>query len=86
MSKKWLLLFAGRLVIRHRKKEEALMSGLINITGPIAAGATTLANRLVELMSWESLVEADVEKENSFFPLYSRNHSGMLFIIKWRFW
>jgi deoxyadenosine/deoxycytidine kinase len=63
------------------------MSSLINITGPIAAGATTLANRLVELMSWESLIEADVEKANSFFPLYSTNpqryafHNQITFLL-----
>ena len=47
------------------------MSSLITITGPIATGATTLAKRLIEVMSWESLIETDVEKANAFFPLYS---------------
>jgi deoxyadenosine/deoxycytidine kinase len=46
---------------------------LINITGPIATGSTTLADRLVELMSWERFFEADVEKANSFFLPYGTN-------------
>jgi len=42
---------------------------VVNITGPIATGATTLAVRLAESMSWERVLEADVEMANPFLPL-----------------
>src|SRR5579859_4308106 len=71
--KKLQVLSDGHSTVNRFISEEALMSVLINITGPIAAGATTLANRLAELMSWEKFFEADVEKVNPFFSLYSTN-------------
>lgn len=64
------------------------MPVLIAITGPIATGATTLANRLAELMSWEKFFELNVEQTNPFFPLYSANpqryafHNQVTFLYK----
>lgn len=46
------------------------MHTFISITGPVATGATTLARRLVELMSWEPLFEANIERTNPFFSRY----------------
>jgi deoxyadenosine/deoxycytidine kinase len=61
---------------------------LIAITGPIATGATTLANRLAESMSWEKFFEVDVEQTNPFFALYSAHphryafHNQATFLYK----
>jgi deoxyadenosine/deoxycytidine kinase len=43
---------------------------LIAVTGPIAAGATTLARSLVTQMTWSPLFEEDVEAHNPFFACY----------------
>jgi len=47
------------------------MTQLIAITGPIAAGATTLARRLCELRGWTPMFERDVEATNPFFRRYN---------------
>jgi len=46
------------------------MSKLIAITGSIAAGATTLAEKLEELMRLRRQLEENVERSNAFFQIY----------------
>jgi deoxyadenosine/deoxycytidine kinase len=61
---------------------------LIAITGPIAAGATTLARHLVTQMTWAPLFEEDVETHNPFFACYHADpgrytfHNQVLFLTK----
>lgn len=46
------------------------MSKLIAVTGSIAAGATTLARKLVELMRLREQLEENIESSNAFFKSY----------------
>jgi deoxyadenosine/deoxycytidine kinase len=46
------------------------MASLVSITGPIAAGATTLAGALAAKMAWLPAFEEDVEAVNPFFSKY----------------
>lgn len=46
------------------------MGKLVCITGPIAAGATTLAQRFTSLFACEQVTRKDVEVGNSFFARY----------------
>jgi deoxyadenosine/deoxycytidine kinase len=48
---------------------------IVAVTGPIAAGATTLAARLAKLAGWKPFLEADVEEQNPFFSLYHLYHA-----------
>jgi deoxyadenosine/deoxycytidine kinase len=64
------------------------MTKLVAITGTIGAGATTLSNRLVQIMGWKPLLEADVETNNPFFALYNQRpkeyafHNQVTFLTK----
>jgi deoxyadenosine/deoxycytidine kinase len=44
--------------------------GFVNVTGPIAAGATTLARRLAAVASWQRTLEIDPEGEHPFFAAF----------------
>jgi deoxyadenosine/deoxycytidine kinase len=41
--------------------------GFVNVTGPIAAGATTLARRLAAAAGWQRTLEIDLERDHPFF-------------------
>lgn len=51
------------------------MINLISITGPIAAGATTLASKLSADFSWYPLFEEDVEADSPYFSLFHKEPS-----------
>jgi deoxyadenosine/deoxycytidine kinase len=55
------------------------MSKLIAVTGSIAAGATTLAQKLEELMSLRRQLEENVENSNSFFKSYHEDQPRWAF-------
>jgi len=46
------------------------MTLLVAVTGPIAAGATTLGTRLCDRRGWTPMFERDVETTNPFFARY----------------
>jgi deoxyadenosine/deoxycytidine kinase len=61
---------------------------LVAVTGPIAAGATTLAKRFVDVLGWLPVLEADVESSNQFFARYHARperyafHNQVAFLIQ----
>ena len=64
------------------------MRGFVNVTGPIAAGATTLARQLAAVAGWQRTLEIDLEHEHPFFAQFyadpTRNafHSQVTFLLQ----
>src|SRR5882757_2645718 len=56
-----------------------MMRALVAVTGPIAAGATTLSNLFIERIGWKPALEIDVERENPFFAKYHADPSRFAF-------
>ena len=64
------------------------MRGFVNVTGPIAAGATTLARRLAAVAGWQRTLEIDLEHEHPFFAQFDADptrhsfHSQVTFLLQ----
>lgn len=64
------------------------MTRLIAITGPIAAGATTLASKITADLGWQPLFEENVEADSPYFSLFHKApakyalHNQLVFLAR----